>query len=115
MNFVHWCTCMVHIKFTARSIIPVVSSEIESMASDKALGTSAQQGEASTEATSWRSTKSDRKSWSDDSRDSETTSNNGSSGVMKAHVGSMENYARYFPKGCGRAPGTESVPEPYAN
>jgi hypothetical protein len=44
MNFVHWCACMVHIKFTARSIIPVVSSEIESMASDKALETSAQQG-----------------------------------------------------------------------
>jgi hypothetical protein len=36
-------------------------------------------------------------------------------GVIKARVGSMENYARYFPKGYGQAPGMESVLEPHTN
>jgi hypothetical protein len=39
----------------------------------------------------------------------------GVSSVMKARIGSMENYACYFPKGYGRAPGTELVPEPRVN
>jgi hypothetical protein len=43
------CSCMVHIKFTARPKVPVVSSEPELMASDKALDVSVQQLEASTQ------------------------------------------------------------------
>jgi hypothetical protein len=39
----------------------------------------------------------------------------GVSGITEAHIGSMEKYARYFPKGYGRAPGAESVPEPRKN
>jgi hypothetical protein len=39
----------------------------------------------------------------------------GPSGVTKACIGSMENYLRYFPKGYGRAPGTELVLEPHVN
>jgi hypothetical protein len=99
-----------------------------------AFETSTQQRETSTKATSSRSAESNRESQSDDSGDSGTASNNsrrlkvavaaalaeinydfGLLGVMKAHVGSMENYARYFPKGYGRAPGVEFVPEPHAN
>jgi hypothetical protein len=40
---------MVHIKFTTRPKVPVVSSEPELMASDKALDVSVQQLEASTQ------------------------------------------------------------------
>jgi hypothetical protein len=36
----------------------------------------------------------------------------GASNIKKARIGSMENYARYFPKGYDRAPGVESVPKP---
>jgi hypothetical protein len=125
---------MVHIKFTARPINTNVSSEVESMASDEVLETSAQQREASTEATPSHSVESNRESQSDSSEDSETTSDDsrhlkvavvaasagitydyGSSGVTKAHTGLMENYARYFPKGYDRAPGVKLVPEPRAN
>jgi hypothetical protein len=93
-----------------------------------------QQKEASTEAASSRGAESDCKSQSGDSGDSETASNNsgclkvaaaaalvgitydfGPSSVTKGHVGSMESYARYFPKGYGGAPGAESVAEPQAN
>jgi hypothetical protein len=72
------------------------------------------------------------KSRSGSSKDSETASDDsghlkvavaaaritydfGVSGITKAHIGSMEKYARYFPKGYGRAPGAESVPEPRKN
>jgi hypothetical protein len=41
--------------------------------------------------------------------------NFGLSGITKACVKSMENYACHFPKGYGRAPGTEFVSEPRAN
>jgi hypothetical protein len=77
---------------------------------------------------------SDCERWFDDSRDNETTSNNsgclkvaaaaalagisydfGPSKIMKTHIGSMESYAHYFPKGYGRPPGAESVLEPRAN
>jgi hypothetical protein len=101
------------------------------MASDEALETSAQQREASTEATSSHSAVSDRESWFGDSGDSETASeclkvvveaglaeityDFGSSGITKARVMSMENYVHYFPKGYGRALGAESVTEPHVN
>jgi hypothetical protein len=39
----------------------------------------------------------------------------GPSGITKAHIGSMETYARYFPKGYDRGPIAESVPEPRVN
>jgi hypothetical protein len=39
----------------------------------------------------------------------------GPSNITKTRIGSMESYACYFPKGYGRAPGVESVPEPRAN
>jgi hypothetical protein len=39
----------------------------------------------------------------------------GPSNITKTRIGSMESYACYFPKGYGRAPGVESVPEPQAN
>jgi hypothetical protein len=80
------------------------------------------------------SVESDHESRSGDFGDSEATSDNserlkvatmattagitydfGSSGVTKAHIGSMENYACYFPKGYGRAPGMGSVSKPRAN
>jgi hypothetical protein len=131
LRYEHYCACMVHIKFTARTRTPIVSSEIDSMASDEALETSAQQREASTEATSSHSAVSDRESWFGDSGDSETASeclkvvveaglaeityDFGSSGITKARVMSMENYVHYFPKGYGRALGAESVPEPHVN
>jgi hypothetical protein len=141
---------MVHIKFTAHTKTPVVSSEFESIASDKTLDISTQskeasteqreesladqQREASTKAGSSHGVESVRESQSGDSEDSETASDNsgrlkvaaavalagisydfGLSNIMNTHVGSMESYARYFPKGYGRPPGVESVPEPRAN
>jgi hypothetical protein len=36
----------------------------------------------------------------------------GSSKVTKTHIGSMESYAQYFPKGYGQPPAAESVSEP---
>jgi carbonic anhydrase len=65
---------MVHIKFTGHPRNPIVSSEVEWMVSNEALETSAQQREASMEATSLRSAESDRESRSGDSRDNETAS-----------------------------------------
>jgi hypothetical protein len=56
----------------ARPRTPVVSSDVEWMASDEALETSAYQREASLEATSLRSAESDHESRSGDSRGSET-------------------------------------------
>jgi hypothetical protein len=141
---------MVHIKFTARPTKTVISSGVDSMASDEALEASVQHRDASTEqqrealmeqqkvtsteATSSRGAESDFESQYGDSRDSETASNNsghlkvpaaaalpritynfGPSGIIKACVGSMENDTRYFPKGYGRAPDTESVPKPRVN
>jgi hypothetical protein len=141
---------MVHIKFTAHTKTLVVSSEFESIASDKTLDISTQskeasteqreesladqQREASTKAGSSHGVESVRESQSGDSEDSETASDNsgrlkvaaavalagisydfGLSNIMTTHVGSMESYARYFPKGYGRPPGVESVPEPRAN
>jgi hypothetical protein len=47
--------------------------------------------------------------------DARITYDFGPSGVTKAHIGSVENYVHYFPKGSGRAPGTELVPEPRVN
>jgi hypothetical protein len=41
-HYVYCCSCMVRIKITAHPIIPIVSSEVESMASDEALEASAQ-------------------------------------------------------------------------
>jgi hypothetical protein len=124
---------MVCIKHTAHPINVNAPSEDESMASDKALETSIQQREASTEATSSHYADSDRESQSGCSVDSETaydnsgrlkvvmvaaaagiTYNFGPSSVTKARVESMENYTHYFPKGYGRAPGTELVLEPHA-
>jgi hypothetical protein len=35
--------------------------------------------------------------------------------IMKTHIGSMESYAHYCPKGYGQPPGAGSVPEPQAN
>jgi hypothetical protein len=141
---------MVHIKFTAHTKTLVVSSEFESIASDKTLDISTQskeasteqreesladqQREASTKAGSSHGVESVRESQSGDSGDSETASDNsgrlkvvaavalagisydfGLSNIMNTHVESMESYARYFPKGYGRPPGVESVPEPRAN
>jgi hypothetical protein len=125
---------MVCIKYVAHPANVRISSEAESMASDEALETSTQQREASTDPTLSRSIdESDRKSWSGDSEDSETASDDskrlkvaalaaagitydfGASNIKKARIGSMENYARYFPKGYDRAPGVELVPEPRAN
>jgi hypothetical protein len=125
---------MVHTKFAAHPIKPIVSSDADSMASDEALEAFVQQRETSTEATSSHGADSDCESQSGNSGDSKIASDNsghlkvlavaalagisydfGPSGVMKARIGSMENYARYFPKGYGRAPGAESVSEPQAN
>jgi hypothetical protein len=36
----------------------------------------------------------------------------GKSGITKACIASLENLAHYFPKGYGREPGVESVPNP---
>jgi hypothetical protein len=74
---------------------------------------------------------SNRKSRSGDPGDSETASDNsgrlkvaaagvltgfscdfGPSNIMKIRIGSMESCAHYFPKGYGRPPAAESVPEP---
>jgi hypothetical protein len=79
-----------------------------------------QQREASTEAASPFGAESDRERKSGDSGGSETASDNsgcmkvaavaalvgisfnfGQSNITKPHIGSMESYARYFPKGYG--------------
>jgi hypothetical protein len=39
----------------------------------------------------------------------------GKSGVTKARNASLESLARYFPKGYGRTPGVESVPDLHEN
>jgi hypothetical protein len=39
----------------------------------------------------------------------------GQSAITKACIASLESFARYFPKGYGRAPGAESVPDPHEN
>jgi hypothetical protein len=78
--------------------------------------------------------KSDWESQSGDSKDNETASDDfrclkvvavaatagitydfGASGIVKACIGSMENYTHYFLMGYGRAPGAELVLEPRAN
>jgi hypothetical protein len=93
-----------------------------------------QQREALPEAASPPGAESDRESQSGDSGDNETTFDNsrhmkvvvlaalarisynfGQSNITKTRIGSMESYACYFPKGYGRAPGTEFVPEHRAN
>jgi hypothetical protein len=35
--------------------------------------------------------------------------------IKRAHITSLENSARYFPKGFARPPGVESVPDPKEN
>jgi hypothetical protein len=109
------CACMVHIKFIARPRTCIVSSEVESMASDEALETSTQQREALSEVVSSCSAESDRESRSGDFGDNESASDNsrslkvaavttlaeitynfGMSGIMKACVVLMENYTHYF-------------------
>jgi hypothetical protein len=86
------------------------------------------------EATLSRGAESGRESQSNNSEDNETTSDNsgrlkvvavaslaginydfGPSTVTKTRLGSMESDARYFPKGYGRPPRVQSVPEPQAN
>jgi hypothetical protein len=86
------------------------------------------------EATSSRDAESARESQSGDVGDNETASANsrhlkvvattaldwisydfGPSTITKTHLGTMESYSQYFPKGYGRPPGAESVPEPRVN
>jgi hypothetical protein len=89
---------------------------------------------ALTETGSPRDTDSDHERRSSKFGDNETTSNNighlkvtaaaalagicydfGPLKITKTRIGSMESYADYFPKGYGRPPGSESVPEPRTN
>jgi hypothetical protein len=111
---------MVRIKHTAHPINIRVPLETQSMASDEALEASAPRREASTKVTSsWSLEDSDdcesRSGGSEDtesaSDDSERTKvvvaaaaagitfNFEASCVGKAHITSMENNSRYFPKG----------------
>jgi hypothetical protein len=89
---------------------------------------------ALSEAASEQDAESDCESQSSDSSCNETASDNsrhvkvvaiatlarisydfGQSTITKAHLGSLENNVRYFPKRYDRPPGAESVPDPRAN
>jgi hypothetical protein len=126
---------MVHIKYIAHLVNIRVSFETESMASDEALEASEKWREALAEATPSRNVEgSDCESQSSNSEDSKTafddsgclkvaavaatvgiTYDFGASSIVKVHIGSLENYARCFPKGYIWAPGVELVSEPRVN
>jgi hypothetical protein len=89
---------------------------------------------ASAEASSSCEAASDHESQSGDSKDNETSSDTstclkvavaaaltgitydfGQLTMMKTCLGSLRNHGCYFPRGYGRPPGVESVPEPWPN